>query len=55
MMGAILSLVAILMLAVILSMVGSSTMATYLITSESCMASRLPTCLVSAMVLGMHM
>merc|ERR1719228_2347856 len=50
MMGAILSLVVILILVATLSMVGSSTMATYLITSEWCMASLLPTCLVSALL-----
>merc|ERR1719187_2119188 len=51
MMGAILSLVAVLLLVPMLSIVGSSTMATYLITSELCMASPLPTCQVLAMVL----
>merc|ERR1719187_347971 len=45
-MGAVLSLVAVLLLAPMLSIVGLSTMGTYLITSESCMASLLPTCLV---------
>merc|ERR1719228_1047534 len=53
MMGAILSLVAILMLAATLFMVGSSTMATYSITFESCMASLLPICLVSGLLVGL--
>merc|ERR1719187_1446256 len=50
MMGAILSLVAVLLPAATLSIVGLSTMATYLITSEWCMASLLPSCLVSALL-----
>merc|ERR1719219_1708451 len=50
-MGAVLSLVAVLLPAATLSIVGSSTMVTYLITSELCMASPLPTCQVLAMVL----
>merc|ERR1719187_2374836 len=45
-MGAVLSLVAVLLLAPMSFIVGLSTMATYLITSESCMASLLPSCLV---------
>merc|ERR1712000_803637 len=52
MMGATLSLVAILMLAATLSMVGLSTMATSSITLESCMASLLPSCLVSGLLVG---
>merc|ERR1719187_2071958 len=50
MMGAILSLVAVLLPAATLSIVGLSTMATYLITSEWCTASLLPSCLVSALL-----
>merc|ERR1719219_2804674 len=50
MMGAILSLVAVLLPAATLSIVGLSTMATYLITSEWCMASLLPSCLVSVLL-----
>merc|ERR1719187_2130041 len=50
MMGAILSLVAVLLPAATLSIVGLSTMGTYLITSESCMASLLPSCLVLALL-----
>merc|ERR1719187_2063133 len=50
MMGAILSLVAVLLPAATLSIVGLSTMATYLITSGSCMASLLPSCLVLALL-----
>merc|ERR1719187_1635513 len=50
MMGAILSLVAVHLPAAMLSIVGLSTMATYLITSESCMASLLPSCLVLALL-----
>merc|ERR1719219_620302 len=50
MMGAVLSLVAVLLPAATLSIVGLSTMATYLITSESCMASLLPSCLVLALL-----
>merc|ERR1719228_674518 len=50
MMGAILSLVAVLLPAATLSIVGSSTMGTYLIISELCMASLLPSCLVSALL-----
>merc|ERR1719228_2953750 len=50
MMGAILSLVAVLLPAATLSIVGSSTMATYLITLELFMDSLLPSCLVSALL-----
>merc|ERR1719187_2625124 len=50
MMGAILSLVAVLLPAATLSIVGLSTMATYLITLELCMASLLHSCLVSALL-----
>merc|ERR1719228_713723 len=50
MMGAILLLVAVLLPAATLSIVGLSTMATYLITSELCMVSLLPSCLVSALL-----
>merc|ERR1719315_605048 len=50
MMGAILSLVAVLLPAATLSIVGSSTMGTYLIISELCMASLLPSCLVSVLL-----
>merc|ERR1719369_1721167 len=49
-MGAVLSLVAVLLPAATLSIVGLSTMATYLITSELCMASLLPFCLVLALL-----
>merc|ERR1719369_2300169 len=49
-MGAVLSLVAVLLPAPTLSIVGLSTMATYLITSESCMVSLLPSCLVLALL-----
>merc|ERR1719187_2816764 len=48
-MGAVLSLVAVLLLVPMLSMVGLSTMATYLITLGLYMPSLLPTCLVLAM------
>merc|ERR1719369_2564706 len=48
-MGAVLSLVAVLLLAPMSFIVGLNTMATYLITSGLCMASLLPTCLVLAM------
>merc|ERR1719290_43379 len=50
MMGAILSLVAVLLPAATLSIVVLSTMATYLITSGLCMASLLHSCLVSALL-----
>merc|ERR1719219_3372375 len=49
-MGAVLSLVAVLLLAHTLSIVVSSTMATYLITSGLCTASLLPSCLVLALL-----
>merc|ERR1719315_170393 len=49
-MGAVLSLVAVLLLVPMLSIVGLSTMATYLITSGLCMASLLHSCLVSALL-----
>merc|ERR1719290_819525 len=49
-MGAVLSLVAVLLLVPTLSMVGLNTMATYLITSELCMASLLHTYPALAMV-----
>merc|ERR1719290_801943 len=49
-MGAISSLVAVLLLVPMLSIVGLRTMVTYLITSEWCMASLLPSCLVLALL-----
>merc|ERR1719369_2767512 len=49
-MGAISSLVAVLLLVPMLSIVGLSTMVTYLITLELCMASLLHSCLVLALL-----